>query len=426
MLFGTERAWTNPAASPHALRLVRRYAAEGSHIGYNYCLRLLKTAPATFRVDALEALDRGLAERAVALGGMGTAGLFDSVAAVSAKTPGKARQFAALTPELTAFIESCWRSTPKEEMPLRVAIRAGVADAVHAAVTELGASATAAARRIVLLGLLAQTGAQPGVPTALSLLTTEQPAAVQAAALELLASHGDDAVSQRLLSYYPSSPATLRRQIREILLGRPASARAFLERVDRKEISPSDVPVDQLRQVALFGDATLDALVHKHWGSVRAGTPEEKLAEIRRLTNDLRAATGDRTRGKELFVRHCATCHKLYGEGGQVGPDLTGVARNDTVALLANIVDPSAVIKAEYLQYAVTTNSGRVLTGIIVGRDGAGITLADAEGKRTTLQQVQIAAMRELDTSIMPENLLKQLRPQEVRDLFRYLQDGVR
>jgi putative heme-binding domain-containing protein len=204
--------------------------------------------------------------------------------------------------------------------------------------------------------------------------------------------------------------------------GRPASARAFLERIDRKEIDAAEVPVDQLRQVALYGDATIDALVHKHWGSVQRGTTEEKLAEIRRLTNDLRAGTGDRVRGKALFVKHCATCHKLFGEGGQVGPDLTGVARNDRVALLANIVDPSAVIRAEYLQYAALTTGGRTVTGVIVARDGASVTLADAQGKRTTLPRDQIEELRELPTSIMPENLLKQLQPQEVRDLFGYLQ----
>ena len=75
--------------------------------------------------------------------------------------------------------------------------------------------------------------------------------------------------------------------MRDVLLARPATARAFLEKVDNKAIAAAEVPIDQLRQVALHGDPRLDALVRKHWGSIQPGTAEEKLAEIRRLSNDL-------------------------------------------------------------------------------------------------------------------------------------------
>jgi putative heme-binding domain-containing protein len=353
---------------------------------------------------------------------MGTAGLFESVATVNKERPAPSRRYEPLTKELIEYINSAWQSVPKDATALRLAMLAGINEATTAVVAEVAAPGISADRRCVLLGLLAGSRAPEGLPAALGLLDERQPITVQAAALDVLAGHGNALVTSRLLAYYPKSPLTMRRQLRDVLLGRPASAREFLERVDRKQIDAAEVPVDQLRQVALYGDATIDALVHKHWGSVQPGTTEEKLAEIRRLTNDLRAGTGDHVRGKALFVKHCATCHKLFGEGGQVGPDLTGVARNDRVALLANIVDPSAVIRAEYLQYAAVTTGGRTVTGVIVARDGAGVTLADAQGKRTTLPRDQIEELRELPTSIMPENLLKQLQPQEVRDLFGYLQ----
>ena len=106
---------------------------------------------------------------------------------------------------------------------------------------------------------------------------------------------------------------------------------------------------------------------------------------MRRLNNDLRAGPGDRVRGKELFGKHCATCHKLFGEGGEIGPDLTGTARGDTPALLANIVDPGALVRTPYLQYAAVTISGRIVSGLLVAQDGAGVTLVDAQNQRTTL-----------------------------------------
>jgi putative heme-binding domain-containing protein len=195
-----------------------------------------------------------------------------------------------------------------------------------------------------------------------------------------------------------------------------------LRAVDRGQVAVKDVAVEQLRPVALFQDRQLDELVRKHWGSVRAATPEEKLAEVRRLNNDLRAIPGDSRRGRELFARRCAVCHRLFGEGGQVGPDLTHANRTDRDFLLVSIVDPGAVIRKEYLAYQVQTTDGRTLTGILAEQTAGGITLVDARNERTTVARDKIEELRELPVSLMPENLLKDLKPEELRDLFAYLQ----
>ena len=92
------------------------------------------------------------------------------------------------------------------------------------------------------------------------------------------------------------------------------------------------------------------------------------------------------------------------------------------LSLLANIVDPGALIRAPHLQYAVVTVGGRVVTGVVAAQDNASLTILDAQNRRTTLPRDQIDELRELPASIMPDNLLKALSPQEVRDLFRYLQ----
>jgi putative heme-binding domain-containing protein len=217
------------------------------------------------------------------------------------------------------------------------------------------------------------------------------------------------------------SPA-VRSKARGVLFGRAEWAKAFLAAVEAGTIPAADVPVEQVRLLALLDDPAVDAAVRKHWGAVRPGTPEEKLAEVRRFNNDLRAGPGDPARGKELFAKHCGVCHRLFGEGGTVGPDLTTTSRADTPWLLASIVDPGAVVRAQYVQYAVHTTDGTVRTGVIAEQDGASLTLVDAKAEKVRIPRERIDALKELPTSLMPEKLLDPLTPQERRDLFRYLQ----
>src|SRR5205085_9228543 len=109
-------------------------------------------------------------------------------------------------------------------------------------------------------------------------------------------------------------------------------------------------------------------------------------AEVRRLNNDLRAARGDLVAGRALFTKHCATCHKLNGEGGTVGPDLTHANRADRDFLLVSLVDPSAVVRKEYLSYTAELRDGRVITGVMTGQTPATVTLTNAKAEATTLK----------------------------------------
>ena len=187
-------------------------------------------------------------------------------------------------------------------------------------------------------------------------------------------------------------------------------------------IPVGDFTVEQLRVVALHGDTELNDLVRKHWGAITRGTAEEKLAEMRRLNNDLNAGPGNPERGHEFFTRACAVCHILFGEGKQVGPELTHANRADREFLLASIVDPSAAIRKEHLAYQVETRDGRMLSGVITDQSGSSLTLATSTGERITLPQAQVASLRESAVSLMPEDLIKPFKPQELRDLFSYLQ----
>ena len=221
--FGSREAWEGSSRRAIALRLVRRYSAEGTAAGYEACARLLSTATSAYEDEALAALDLGLAERAASPGGMGMAGLFASVAIPESGPPAPTRHFEPLTKSLVDAVSAAWLAAPTDAQRLRLAIRAGTANAASAALAEAAAPSTAPSRRRVLLGILAELGPPGSVPVALAILEGDHSTEVQSAALDVLARHGDDEAGSGLLDLYPKASLSLRGRMRDVLFARPAS-----------------------------------------------------------------------------------------------------------------------------------------------------------------------------------------------------------
>jgi putative membrane-bound dehydrogenase-like protein len=408
-------------------RLMRRNAAEASDDGYLACAALLRAAPQNDRPLLLAALDRGLMDRGASRGGnAGT--LFATQAAQAAEvgTAAATQETSAKIPQaLLTEIARDWRDDTHDINLIRLQARMGSEAASKRALALATDRRLAAPERIEAIRVLGEVERPDSVDLLLSLLSNDEPREVQRAALESLATSEDPRIGSTLLQHYAHADPADRSHLVGMLLGRKAWAREFLAAIDQGDFPKEQVAVDQLRVVALHEDAQLDALVKKHWGRVQSGTPEERLAEMRRINNDLRAGAGDLHAGKLLFARHCGTCHRLFGEGNQIGPELTHANRKNTDELLATIVDPSAVVRREYLSFVAQTNEGRVLTGLLVDQTLGSVTLLDAKNQRTVVPRDRLETLVESPTSLMPENLLSALAPQELRDLFAYLQSEV-
>jgi putative heme-binding domain-containing protein len=130
---------------------------------------------------------------------------------------------------------------------------------------------------------------------------------------------------------------------------------------------------------------------------------------------------GDPHAGAAVFKKLCAQCHKIHGEGEEVGPDITLNGRGSYEQLLSNVFDPSLVIGAAYEATTVATRDGRVLTGLIAEESPERIVLRLQGGKLEAIARSGVEELASSPLSLMPEDLEKQLSERELADLFAFL-----
>jgi putative membrane-bound dehydrogenase-like protein len=391
-------AWSNPLIQQVIVeRLGRRYLAEGGDRNVESCARLLELAP-----DAA-GTDRVLAGMEKALEG---------------------RRLPCVPPALAAPLRKLAEKSPDNLRLVRLGLRLNEPQAYERARQLIHDARRPVNERAGLIRILGEIGQPDSEPALLALFEQDRSVEIRSAALTALERFSDPAIAATILHLYPQLPAPLRSRAQTLLCSRPASVPAFLEAVDQGKIDPREVPLDQVRQMVLLHDERLNRLVTKHWGRVGPAPAGAKRARINSVKHMLATGQGHPANGKKLFQQKCAICHTLFGEGNKVGPDLTGADRRDTDFLVTSIVDPSAVIRNDYVAYLVSTRDGRLLTGLMADSTPKTITLLDAKNERTILARDDLESIHPSPQSLMPENTLDDLDEQLIRDLLSYVQSN--
>jgi putative heme-binding domain-containing protein len=219
-------------------------------------------------------------------------------------------------------------------------------------------------------------------------------------------------------SFHPSErPAAL-----EALVSRPAFAQALLDQVAAGKIPRSDITAFHARQVLGLGSPALSRRLTEVWGELRSTSSDrrERIAALKASLDPHSLASADRSKGRAVFEKACASCHRLYGNGADIGPDLTGSGRTDLDYLLENIIDPSAVVSADYRMSIVAMADGRVLNALVKARNNHTIAL-QTPTEALTVDREDIEGIKPSSLSLMPEGILDTLSATEVRDLIAYL-----
>ncbi len=246
--------------------------------------------------------------------------------------------------------------------------------------------------------------------------------ALRSAAIKAAGGFNDAAISRVLIQSYGTFTAAEKRDALIALASRVTFAKDMLSAVEQNRIDRKDLSADIVRQLRDLNQADIAKQVEKVWGSIRV-SPAEKvalIAQYKKLVQTPMGRRDDPMHGRAIYARTCQQCHTLFGEGGKIGPDITGSNRADLDYILHNILDPNAEIPLDYKTSTVEMKDDRVITGIIKQQTEQVITIASAN-ETLSLPRKDVASIRASELSMMPEGLVEQLSGSDMRDLIAYL-----
>jgi putative heme-binding domain-containing protein len=251
------------------------------------------------------------------------------------------------------------------------------------------------------------------------LLANEKNESLVTEAIRALGEIDGDDVADQIIKHWPNFTLPERFVAAEVLSSRGKWLGPFFKGLETKVISSSDIPVTVIRALFNREDAVVHDYTTRFIGRYReANIDKLKLIEVKKKV--VTDGPVDLNAGHEIARKVCFVCHKLNGEGADVGPDLTGVGRSSLDALLANVIDPNQVIGKGYENVEVTTKDGRTLSGRLVEDTDTRVKLLSIGPKEDLIAKSDVASMRVSEMSVMPEGL-EQMPDADFRNLIQFI-----
>lgn len=243
-----------------------------------------------------------------------------------------------------------------------------------------------------------------------------------ASAVRGLASFDNPAAAELIVRRFPGLIPTAQDAALETLTARPTSALALLRAIEGGAISREFVSIFQVRQMQAFEQPEIQEKLRAVWPELRpiSADKQARIAEVRGRLTPESLGQAKASRGRRLWDKSCAKCHTLFGEGGKIGPDLTGAQRSNLAYLLENVIDPSATLAPGFRMSTVALTDGRVIQGVILSKTEATWEVQTPTDK-LSIDVNDIDETADSTQSLMPEGLMDLLTPEEIRDLVAYL-----
>ena len=269
--------------------------------------------------------------------------------------------------------------------------------------------------------LLALLNVEDGVKVSMLHQLVSEASILRRDAMQSLILRNESSTPGVVLGVYADLDPAERQDAISVLATRRAFVLELLTAIGSGVVDRRDVSAFALQQLRAFRDKTIQEQVKVLWAddAERLNKSDEIARYKAQMTPDYLARGNVRT-GRRVFERTCSKCHTLFGEGGNIAPDLTGSGRKKLDYVLSNMIDPSAVIDPAYRLTTMITLDGRVLSGFIVHQGDKFVVLRTQEA-HVRLAMDDIDELLTSGKSMMPEGMLRSFSDEQVRDLILYL-----
>jgi len=215
---------------------------------------------------------------------------------------------------------------------------------------------------------------------------------------------------------------TDRPEIIAAMVSRKSFASELVNAIGKGTIAKSYLSAFDARQIRSFGDDELNQRLADAWGETRESPEDRRIAmeKLHKMLAEQDPQSVNLSNGRAVFAELCGKCHRMYGEGQKIGPDLTGSNRSNLDYLVENIVDPSAVVQADYRVSILLMEDGRILNGVIVSKNDRTLSL-QTQTELLVIARDEIEEIKQTSQSPMPQGQLDPLSDAQIRDLFAYL-----
>lgn len=275
------------------------------------------------------------------------------------------------------------------------------------------------AERVTAIRLLAHLPWETAETPLRQLLTGDVSQETRLAAIAALAAQQRPEVAALLMKNWRGYSPAVRREVTEAMLRQPARIQSLLDELEGGRVKPGDLDATRVQQLVNNKNPEIRDRSRK---LLRDNLPAERKQVLDRYQGAL-ALSGNSDRGKAVFQKNCATCHQIAGIGIRVGPDISDTRVKTREALLADILNPNQAIDNNYVNYIVSTKSGKILSGMIAVETASSITLQRAENQTDVVLRQDIEEIQSTGVSLMPDGLEKNISVEEMADLLAFLKN---
>lgn len=239
------------------------------------------------------------------------------------------------------------------------------------------------------------------------------------AAIQWAPRFADRDVWQQIFEQFPAAAPAVRSAMTNAALNYVVACEVLLDEIAAGRIKPQELGRLEANRLLQHGNAEIRQRANELFA---AATPEERRQALARYQQSL-TLEADPQRGREIFAKNCATCHRIGDLGVDVAPDIADSRTKTPQQLLTDILQPNQAIDGNYVAYIVQTEDGRTFTGILSGETTTSITLKLPEGKTLTLPREEIALIRSTGVSLMPEGLEQDITLEQMADLISFIKN---